>query len=110
VRQFQHYGERHKQQQYIQRADSHEQVGVGFWCRHGGKYPMVVRLSVASLWVEIPCRFFHPGRILPMADAPIAASDPWFQFLFADRMGGANYGKGTEIYKFEKIKRAKRKA
>ncbi len=36
------------------------------------------------------------------------ASDPWFQTLFADRIGGANYGKGTEIYKFEKIKRAKR--
>jgi LL-diaminopimelate aminotransferase len=35
-------------------------------------------------------------------------SDPWFQSLFADRIGGANYGKGTEIYKFEKIKRAKR--
>ena len=35
-------------------------------------------------------------------------SDPWFQTLFADRIGGANYGKGTEIYKFEKIKRAKR--
>lgn len=37
-------------------------------------------------------------------------SDPWFQPLFADRIGGANYGKGTEIYKFEKIKRAKRAA
>ena len=37
-------------------------------------------------------------------------SDPYFQKLFADRIGGANYGKGTEIYKFEKIKRAKRKA
>jgi LL-diaminopimelate aminotransferase len=37
-------------------------------------------------------------------------SDPYFQRLFADRIGGANYGKGTEIYKFEKIKRAKRKA
>jgi LL-diaminopimelate aminotransferase len=30
--------------------------------------------------------------------------------LFAERMGGSNYGKGTEIYKFEKIKRAKRAA
>ncbi|MEZ6143271.1 MAG: LL-diaminopimelate aminotransferase [Zavarzinella sp.] len=39
-----------------------------------------------------------------------ATADPWFQSLFADRIGGANYGKGTEIYKFEKIKRAKRKA
>jgi LL-diaminopimelate aminotransferase len=37
-------------------------------------------------------------------------SDPYFQRLFAQRIGGANYGKGTEIYKFEKIKRAKRKA
>lgn len=36
--------------------------------------------------------------------------DPYFQQLFADRIGGAQYGKGTEIYKFEKIKRAKRKA
>jgi LL-diaminopimelate aminotransferase len=37
-------------------------------------------------------------------------SDPYFQQLFAQRIGGAQYGKGTEIYKFEKIKRAKRKA
>ena len=37
-------------------------------------------------------------------------SDPWFQELFAARIGGADYGKGTEIYKFEKIKRAKRQA
>jgi LL-diaminopimelate aminotransferase len=37
-------------------------------------------------------------------------ADPWFQGLFADRIGGANYGKGSEIYKFEKIKRAKRAA
>ena len=37
-------------------------------------------------------------------------SDPYFQQLFANRIGGAGYGKGTEIYKFEKIKRAKRKA
>jgi len=37
-------------------------------------------------------------------------SDPYFQELFAERIGGANYGRGTEIYKFEKIKRAKRKA
>jgi LL-diaminopimelate aminotransferase len=37
-----------------------------------------------------------------------ATADPWFQSLFAERIGGASYGKGTEIYKFEKIKRAKR--
>jgi len=38
------------------------------------------------------------------------ASDPWFQSSFAERIGGVHYGKGTEIYKFEKIKRAKRAA
>ncbi len=38
------------------------------------------------------------------------SGDPWFQTLFAERIGGANYGKGTTIYKFEKIKRAKRAA
>jgi len=37
-------------------------------------------------------------------------SDPYFQQLFAERIGGAEYGKDTEIYKFEKIKRAKRRA
>lgn len=35
---------------------------------------------------------------------------PYFQSLFARRIGGADYGKGTAIYKFEKIKLAKRKA
>ncbi|MBM3825825.1 MAG: LL-diaminopimelate aminotransferase [Verrucomicrobia bacterium] len=34
-------------------------------------------------------------------------SDPYIQQLFAGRIGGANYGKSTAIYKFEKIKRAK---
>ncbi|MBX9582510.1 MAG: LL-diaminopimelate aminotransferase [Gemmataceae bacterium] len=42
--------------------------------------------------------------------AAAAPADPWFQTLFADRIGGAGYGKGSDIYKFEKIKRAKRKA
>jgi LL-diaminopimelate aminotransferase len=37
-------------------------------------------------------------------------SDPYLQQLFAERIGGSQYGKGSEIYKFEKIKRAKRKA
>src|SRR4051812_5446656 len=46
-----------------------------------------------------------------MADAaPTTTQDPWFQTLFADRLGGASYGKGTEIYKSEKIKRPKRQA
>ncbi|MDR2754934.1 MAG: LL-diaminopimelate aminotransferase [Planctomycetaceae bacterium] len=37
-------------------------------------------------------------------------TDYYFQELFADRIGGSNYGKSNEIYKFEKIKRAKRQA
>jgi LL-diaminopimelate aminotransferase len=40
----------------------------------------------------------------------IHESDPWFQNLFAKRIGGDQYGKSTKIYKFEKIKRAKRAA
>jgi LL-diaminopimelate aminotransferase len=38
------------------------------------------------------------------------SDDPYFQTLFAERIGGVNYGKSNEIYKFEKIKRAKRQA
>lgn len=45
-----------------------------------------------------------------LTEATTDAQDPYFQSLFADRIGGAGYGKGTAIYKFEKIKRAKRKA
>jgi len=37
-------------------------------------------------------------------------SDSYIQNLFAERVGGKNYGKSTAIYKFEKIKRAKRAA
>ena len=37
-------------------------------------------------------------------------NDPYFQKLFARRIGGPEYGKGSDIYKFEKIKRAKRRA
>jgi LL-diaminopimelate aminotransferase len=34
-------------------------------------------------------------------------SDSYIQNLFAERIGGRNYGKSTAIYKFEKIKRAR---
>ncbi len=34
-------------------------------------------------------------------------SDSYIQKLYAERIGGADYGKSTAIYKFEKIKRAK---
>src|SRR5271170_6975229 len=37
-------------------------------------------------------------------------SDSYIQNLFAERIGGKNYGKAAAIYKFEKIKRAKRAA
>src|SRR5271168_5359144 len=37
-------------------------------------------------------------------------SDSYIQNLFAERIGGENYGKSAAIYKFEKIKRAKRAA
>jgi LL-diaminopimelate aminotransferase len=37
-------------------------------------------------------------------------SESYIQNLFAERIGGKNYGKDTAIYKFEKIKRAKRAA
>ncbi len=46
----------------------------------------------------------------PTQPASAPESDPWFQDRFAARIGGAQYGKGNEIYKFELIKRAKRKA
>ncbi|MGB8954068.1 MAG: LL-diaminopimelate aminotransferase [Tumebacillaceae bacterium] len=35
------------------------------------------------------------------------AADPYIQQLFAERIGGAGFGKNTAIYKFEKIKQAK---
>jgi LL-diaminopimelate aminotransferase len=37
-------------------------------------------------------------------------SESYIQNLFAERIGGAQYGKSTAIYKFENIKRAKRAA
>ena len=37
-------------------------------------------------------------------------TNSFIQNLFADRIGGRQYGKSTAIYKFEKIKRAKRAA
>ncbi|MEK9630052.1 MAG: LL-diaminopimelate aminotransferase [Nitrospinota bacterium] len=38
------------------------------------------------------------------------SDESYIQSLFADRMGGSKFGKDTKIYKFEKIKRAKRAA
>ena len=33
--------------------------------------------------------------------------ESYIQDLFAERIGGRNYGKGTVVYKFEKIRRAR---
>ncbi|HSB33443.1 MAG TPA: LL-diaminopimelate aminotransferase [Nitrospirota bacterium] len=40
----------------------------------------------------------------------MTASETYIQSLFADRIGGKMFGKEQKIYKFEKIKRAKRAA
>src|SRR2546423_13065487 len=37
-------------------------------------------------------------------------AESYIQNLFAERIGGSQYGKSQAIYKFEKIKRAKRAA
>ena len=37
-------------------------------------------------------------------------TESYIQNLFAERIGGNQYGKSTAIYKFEKIKRARRAA
>jgi len=46
----------------------------------------------------------------PIQSPPETAADPWFQDRFAARIGGVNFAKGSGIYKFELIKRAKRQA
>jgi LL-diaminopimelate aminotransferase len=40
----------------------------------------------------------------------IRMKEKFIQQLFADRIGGSNFGNDTVLYKFEKIKRAKREA
>ncbi len=40
----------------------------------------------------------------------VKMSEDYIQGLFAERIGGSGFGKGTKIYKFEKIKRAKAEA
>ena len=34
-------------------------------------------------------------------------AESYIQELFAERIGGRNYGKGTAVYKCEKIRRAR---
>ncbi len=72
------------------------------------------RLAAYAIDQPSPIRRLHFASTMSIATstkfAEPVADDPYFQSLFADRIGGAKYGKDTEIYKFEKIKRAKRKA
>ena len=49
-------------------------------------------------------------RQLGQVPYPKNMLDSYIQNLFAERIGGVNYGKDTAIYKFEKIKRAKKAA
>jgi LL-diaminopimelate aminotransferase len=73
-----------------------------------------VRNRVESVLTKERLRplIFHP--LLEIAASlrykPPIMSDSYIQNLFADRIGGRQYGKSTAIYKFEKIKRAKRAA
>src|SRR5581483_3885910 len=59
---------------------------------------------------KIATRSLYPSFQPPCETMSTTATDPWFQSLFAERIGGVNYGKSNKIYKFEKIKRAKRAA
>ena len=50
-------------------------------------------------------------RLLPIQGGCLSLmSESYIQNLFAERIGGRQYGKSGAIYKFEKIKRAKRAA
>jgi LL-diaminopimelate aminotransferase len=62
-----------------------------------------VRLASAAEARPRPCRWQGEGPSQIM-------SESYIQNLFAERIGGSQYGKSQAIYKFEKIKRAKRAA
>jgi LL-diaminopimelate aminotransferase len=54
-----------------------------------------------------------PGSLMEWGSGRVKFSimaESYIQNLFAERIGGRQYGKSTAIYKFEKIKRAKRAA
>jgi len=71
-----------------------------------------LRLLLYDYPTHVSKTFYSLAIMSAVAPKPVssASEDPYFQELFADRIGGAQYGKANEIYKFEKIKRAKRKA
>jgi LL-diaminopimelate aminotransferase len=53
-------------------------------------------------------RIFHKREV--RKDVRNTADETYIQSLFAERIGGGTFGKDQKIYKFEKIKRAKRAA
>ncbi|HNY30046.1 MAG TPA: LL-diaminopimelate aminotransferase [Fibrobacteria bacterium] len=55
----------------------------------------------------MPAGFRSAGTFHAIEDL---VNESYIQKLFAERIGGENYGKSNAIYKFEKIKRAKRQA
>ncbi len=55
--------------------------------------------------IKFKIKFNHLNK-----NAGVIYMDSYIQNLFAERIGGKNFGKENVIYKFEKIKRAKREA
>src|SRR5437899_9981255 len=79
---------------------------ISAFCERGGS------LHVTGDWDRVRPLKRGPGFPPPAwGQGPFQAmSESYIQNLFAERIGGSQYGKSQAIYKFEKIKRAKRAA
>ena len=84
---------------------------VGHCCGPGRTHSgRIVRMLQEPFHQSFPCL---PALIYLSSAAETNGSfmpESYIQNLFAERIGGAQYGKSQAIYKFEKIKRAKRAA
>ena len=65
-----------------------------------------VRFQSFSIWNQ-QCRWRMKAKVIGLETVKGIYVESYIQQLFADRIGGSNYGENTAIYKFEKIKRAK---
>jgi len=65
---------------------------------------------VNSIGKSFECPSRLPAKRCSAIFRAAIMSDSYIQGLFAERIGGPQYGKSSAIYKFEKIKRAKRAA
>lgn len=76
------------------------------------RLPYLAYLGVVCIRYSSSLTCFSAKRqvMLRRVSDSTSMSDSYIQNLFAERIGGRNYGKSTAIYKFEKIKRAKRAA